>query len=203
MSSEPTEIGSEQPSVHEVSQTDAAREKETAWRQWMMVGIGWTALLSVIAVVISISALGSSNPHSTMMLGQQAAAVAPAAPAGPAQAVKLTIRSDTEHGRKGPDGKWHDAFLPANFTVHPGATVTVTVYNYDNMPHSFTSSSLSTSALINQNIPGGSASAPSRTTFTFKAPSTPGGYAWWCAMPCDPYAMAHVGFMRGIVTVAA
>jgi plastocyanin len=157
----------------------------------------------VIAVIISIVALASNNPHSTMIAGQYSAAVTPAAPAGPAEAVSLTIKSDTEHGRKGPDGKWHDAFLPANFTVHPGATVTVTVQNYDDMPHSFTSSTLSASQLINQNIPAGSSSAPSKTTFTFRAPTTPGSYPWWCAMPCDPWAMAHVGYMRGIVTVAA
>jgi plastocyanin len=200
---EPTEPDGEQPPVdEEVTQQQETSEKETAWRQWMMIGIGWTALLSLVAVIISIAALNSTNPRNTMVMGQQAAAVTPAAPAGRPEAVKLVIKSDTEHGKKGPDGKWHDAFLPANFKVHAGDTVTVTVYNYDDMPHSFTSSSLSSTQLINQNISEGSATAPSKTTFTFKAPSAPGRYSWWCALPCDPYAMAHVGYMRGYVTVA-
>jgi plastocyanin len=117
--------------------------------------------------------------------------------------VKLVVKSDVEHGKRGSDGKWHDAFLPGDFTVHPGDTVTVTVYNYDNMMHSFTSSSLSSAQLINQMIPAGSAGSPSQTTFRFTAPSKPGKYAWWCAVPCDPWAMAHDGFMRGYVTVAS
>jgi plastocyanin len=118
---------------------------------------------------------------------------------GKTQAVALSIRSDTEHGKLGPDGNWHDAFLPADFTVHAGDTVTVTAYNYDSEPHSFSSPSLG----VNQTIPGGSASAPQKVTFTFTAPSKSGRYQWWCALPCDPYAMATDGFMRGNVTVSA
>ena len=115
------------------------------------------------------------------------------------QAVTLNVRSDSEHGKLGPDGRWHDAFLPADFTVHPGYTMTVTVYNYDDMPHSFTSDALG----VSQTIPGGSTSAPSQTTFTFTAPAKAGSYQWWCAVPCDPWAMAHDGYMRGHVTVTA
>ena len=120
-----------------------------------------------------------------------------AAPHG-SQAVTLRVKSDTEHGKLGPDGSWHDAFLPAGFTVRAGESVTVTVYNYDDMPHSFTSQALG----VNQTILGGSASAPSKTTFTFTAPSQPGNYLWWCALPCDPYSMSTIGFMRGYVTVS-
>jgi hypothetical protein len=46
-------------------------------------------------------------------------------------------------------------------------------------------------------------SAPTHATFTFTAPNKPGKYAWWFAVPCDPWAMAHDGFMRGYVTVTA
>lgn len=204
MSMEPTPPDEEAPSAEEESQ-GAAREgsaaREKAWRERMMVGVGWTALLSVVAVIIAISALGASNPKTTIDLTQARAAVTTA----PAQhqAVKLIVKSGDEHGKLGPGGVWHDAFLPADFTVHPGARVTVTVLNYDNMPHSFTASSLSPSTLMNQTIAAGSATAPSTTTFTFTAPSSPGKYAWWCAMPCDPYSMAHDGYMRGYVTVAA
>jgi plastocyanin len=118
-----------------------------------------------------------------------------AAPSG--ESVKLTIKSDTEKGKKGSDGAWHDALLPADFSVKAGATVSVTVYNYDDMPHSFDSSGLGT----NVTIPGGSENKPSETTFTFRAPQKAGSYDWYCAMPCDPWAMAHNGFMKGRVTV--
>lgn len=206
MANQTSTPGADQPAADEradeFAEPEARTPKEQAWREWMMVGMGLTALLSVIAMVISLAALGSSNPHTTMMMGQgYGAQVRPAALK--TEDVRLVIKSDTEHGKMGPDGKWHDAFLPANFTVHAGDRVTVTVRNYDTMPHSFTSSSLSSSQLINQMIPAGSADSPSTTTFTFIAPSSAGRYSWWCAMPCDPYAMSHVGFMRGYVTVAA
>jgi uncharacterized cupredoxin-like copper-binding protein len=110
----------------------------------------------------------------------------------------LVIRSDDEHGKKGPDGKWHDAFLPANFTVLAGVPVKVTVYNYDDGAHSFTSSTLG----VNQLIPGAKGGTPSKTTFTFTAKKS-GKYLWWCNQPCDPWAMSHVGFMRGYVNVVA
>lgn len=101
--------------------------------------------------------------------------------------------------KRGRDGKWHDAAVPAIFTVHAGDKVTVTAYNHDSSPHTFTASTLNT----NQVIPGGSAGNPSQATFTFTAPTKPGRYQWWCSIPCDPYSMAHVGFMRGYVTVTA
>jgi plastocyanin len=202
----------------EAAATDPGAKKERAWRDWMMVGLGLTGLLSILAVIVAVDALSSSNPSNTMMTGQSAGTMASrmavigesgsagqgsgATAAGKSEAVKLVIKSDAEHGKRGPDGKWHDAFLPGDFKVQPGATVTVTVLNYDNMTHSFTSSALSSAQLINQMFPAGSASSPSETTFKFTAPSTPGKYAWWCAVPCDPWAMAHDGFMRGYVTVA-
>ena len=119
-------------------------------------------------------------------------------PAKP-EAIKLAVKADDEHGRLGPDGKWHDAFLPADFTVHAGAKVTVTVSNYDGGAHTFTSPAMHLNAVI----PAGSMQHPHETTFTFTAPKQAGRYAWWCAMPCDPWAMAHDGYMRGYVTVAA
>lgn len=115
------------------------------------------------------------------------------------QTVILNVKSDAEHGKFGPAGNWEDAFLPANFSVRAGETVTVTVYNYDDMPHSFTSQSLG----VNRVIAGGTARRPTKVTFTLIAPSKTGRYLWWCALPCDPYSMATIGFMRGYVTVSA
>lgn len=203
----------------EAAISDPVASKETAWRSWMMGGLGVIGLLSMVAIIVAVSALATKNPSTTVVAGQAGAgtmaghmaggmsmgqpAGAGATAVGKPEAVKLVVKSDTEHGKRGSDGKWHDAFLPGDFTVHAGDTVTVTVYNYDNMMHSFTSSALSPAQLINQMIPAGSAGSPSQTTFKFTAPSKPGKYAWWCAVPCDPWAMAHDGFMRGYVTVAA
>lgn len=186
-----------------------ARSRDRVWQEWMMVGVGLTGLLSIMATIVAVVALARPGTPTVQAAPASSAAVASSNPTSgttagaKSEAVKLVIKSDSEHGRLGPDGKWHDAFLPANFTVHAGDRVTVTVYNYDTGQHSFTSSSLSATALINQTIPAGSPTAPSKTTFTFTAPDQTGQYAWWCAVPCDPWAMAHVGYMRGNVTVAA
>jgi plastocyanin len=131
-----------------------------------------------------------------------AVSVTGAATAAPAASttdhVALTIKSDTQHARKGPDGKWHDAYLPAAFTAKSGDTVVVTIRNYDPAPHTFTSKGLGLNVVIKK----GSARHPSVTTFTFRAPKA-GAYTWQCVAGCDPWAMTHLGFMEGRVTVTA
>lgn len=125
------------------------------------------------------------------------AAAAQASSVG-ATTVKLLVKADEEHAKKGPEGSWHDAYLPADFTVTPGERVTVHVYNYDEGKHSFTSPELG----VNVTIAGGSEKTPKETTFTFTAPAKAGSYQWFCDYPCDPWAMAHEGFMQGRVTVS-
>jgi len=184
----------------------AEDRRDRASRDWMKIAIGLVGLLSLTAIILSVFALAASNS------GTNASAAAPAtesaggsalgsaaAPLPAPQTIKVAVKADDEHGRLGPDGKWHDAFLPADVKVHPGAKVTVTVENYDGGAHTFTSPSLA----VNATLPGGSLSHPHQTTFTFTAPKKAGRYAWWCAMPCDPWAMSHDGYMRGYVTVAA
>ena len=171
--------------------------------------LGFTELAAVVAVLLSMASLLAVAFKLDNSGGEQIATAAMpmrggvmngipgnvAAPSG--ESVKLTIKSDEEEGKKGSDGNWHDAFLPADFSVGVGETVRVTVYNYDDMPHSFTAAQLG----ANVTIPGGSEDKPSVTTFTFKAPQKAGSYEWYCAIPCDPWAMSHDGFMRGHVTV--
>lgn len=185
---------------------DAGEAKERAWHEWMMVSVGLTCLVAVLAIIMSIVALGQGNTPGAVTVVAPAASRTPAAqaaaPAVKPEAVKLLVKADAEHGKLGPDGKWHDAFLPGDFTVHAGAKVTVTVYNYDGGPHTFTAPGLG----INEMIPGGGGSltaAPKEVSFTFTAPAKAGRYQWWCTVPCDPWAMTHDGYMRGYVTVKA
>lgn len=209
---ESTEPGPSNPEQHATG-NDAGATKDRAFREWMVIAVGLTGLMSVLAIIVAFVALASPSAQTTVMpasqvsagsmMGGSAQPSAAAAPAARPEAVKLSIKSDTEHGKRGPDGKWHDAFLPANFTVHAGAQVTVTVTNYDQSGHTFTSSTLSNTSVINQQIAPGTNSGPRTTKFTFRAPSRPGKYLWWCSMPCDPYAMSHIGYMRGYVTVTA
>ena len=111
--------------------TDAKRDG--AWREWTAVAIGLTGLLSVLAVIISLVALSSSSKTPTTTI-QQAAAPTQRGRAVPAPApldVKMNVKTDTEHGKRGSDGQWHDAILGGNFTAKAGQMVTVTVTNYD------------------------------------------------------------------------
>jgi plastocyanin len=116
----------------------------------------------------------------------------------PSESVTLAVKSDTEHAKKGSDGKWHDAFLPGNFTARSGSKVTVSISNYDTAVHTFTSSALG----LNVKIAAGSAANPKVTTFSFTAPKA-GNYTWMCMGNCDTWAMTHMGFMFGSVKITA
>jgi plastocyanin len=209
MTSSDDEPNVDSSGTHDRVVVEKGETGDRAWREWMTIGMGLTGLLSILSTIVAVVALANPGtqptPASASMSAMMASSAMPAstAPAAKTDAVKLTIKSDDEHGKRGPDGKWHDAYLPANFTVHAGDRVTVTVYNYDTGSHTFTSPTLSAAGLINEMIPAGSENAPHKTTFTFTAPSQTGKYLWWCAMPCDPWAMAHIGYMRGYVTVVA
>jgi plastocyanin len=160
---------------------------------------GFTVLAATFAVLLSMTALLAVAFKLDHSGNTQAASAATdtAAGAPTVEEFKVVVKSDDEHGKKGPEGTWHDAFLPADLTVKAGATVRVTVYNYDEGPHSFFSPELG----ANASIPAGSESSPSKTTFTFHAPQKAGSYEWYCTMPCDPWAMEHLGYMKGDVKV--
>ncbi len=109
----------------------------------------------------------------------------------------------------GPDNRTHDAFVPCNFTFYSGQTANLTIVNFDDMPHSFTSPTLN----VDFHAPGSLAlGVPSVSHFQFSGPAA-GSYRWWCAIPCDSdaggWAMTtgndgqpgQVGFMGGYVTV--
>ncbi len=208
------------------AQEDERVAKDRAWHEWMMVGVGLTGLLAILAVIVSVAALSSGGTRTTTVMqaapatgagtampmssrsrsgtamgtmGTSGQSTSGASSSGKTENVKLVMKSDSEQAVKGPDGKYHDAVIPANFSIHAGDMVTVTVYNYDDMPHTWTAPMFNANAIV----PSGSEDAPSKTTFTFTAPSKPGQYQWWCAVPCDPYSMTHNGLMRGVVTVTA
>lgn len=181
--------------------------RNRAWREWLAIGEGLTALLSVCAIIISFVALSNSSsgtsasaaPTSAMSNMPMGSGAAAATSTVKPEAVSMSFRSDVEHGKKGPDGTWHDAGVPAIYAVHAGATVTLTLYNYDTSPHSFTSPRLG----VDQVVPGGSPSNPSQVIVKYTAPTKAGHYEWWCKFPCDPWAMTHNGYMRGYIIVHA
>lgn len=196
---------------------------------------GAALIFSVVALTVAlVRSTGNgtgSNMAATMAThggtaaGSQAATPAAPSAALPVKDVKLTLKGGA---KPGPKGQSYDAFLPTtDLRVRAGQTVRVTVYNYDDMPHSFTSPALAKGAAIpageqqtqgtaqdlkvmpmpgigiDQLILPGSDRRPSKTTFTFTAPGKAGTYIWYCKIPCDAWAMAHLGYMRGRVIVTS
>ena len=79
-------------------------------------------------------------------------------------------------------------------SVRAGAKVT----NYDAEIHTFTASGLMVSAVI----AAAKGTKSVVTSFSFTAPTKQGAYTWFCAVPCAPWAMTHLGYMKGRVAVA-
>lgn len=138
-------------------------------------------------------------------------------PASPARAKATTVYKTmimVGHvlGQKAPDGLQHDTTYGASFSVEKGQRVIVTVYNWDEGPHTITAAGLK----LNVKIPGAineEKGVPSKTTFSFTATKV-GKFRWFCALPCDArqnyWAMkpskggvGQEGYMAGYVSVTA
>jgi plastocyanin len=143
-----------------------------------------------IALVFAVAAVAA--------LAVSAAGTAAAKPSSSTPRVTILVKSDDEHAKKGPDGKWHDAFLPANPVVRAGIKTTITFVNYDGGVHSMVAPGLG----LNVKIPAAKGSTPGRVTITLDAKKA-GSYDWWCGSPCDPWSMTHNGYMRGSIKVKA
>lgn len=98
----------------------------------------------------------------------------------------MTVSPDI---KPGPDGKLHDAFSVTNFDVRVGHPVKLVINNTDGAPHSITAPDAGVDIVIKPGI----------HTYTLLVHRT-GKFAWFCKYPCDPYAMSHVGYMRGYIT---
>lgn len=115
-----------------------------------------------------------------------------------AESVSLKI---VPAGKKGPDGKMHDAYIgKTTIKATVGEKVTVTVKNTDGGAHSFTAPGLK----VNEVFPGNKT-----TTFSFTVKKT-GKFQWFCDIPCDSeaghWAMSDThrpGYMGGTVVVTA
>lgn len=110
---------------------------------------------------------------SALLLAVAAIAALAAAATGTASAkvakrgssLTIVVKSDDEHAKKGPDGKWHDAFLPAYPVVTAGQPTRITFVNYDNGAHSMIAPGLN----LNVRIPAAKGSTPAAS----RSPSRP------------------------------
>lgn len=132
--------------------------------------------LPAALAVAALTACGSTPAAN----GGSASTAAP--PAGTSITMEvLNGEKATEFNILGPDGRGHDSYVPSQMTVLAGKSVSYTVINYDEGPHTFTIPELN----INQQIPGRKDdTTPSVTTFNLTFPKT-GTFRFYCALPCD------------------
>ena len=160
------------------------------------------AWLAFVVVVLAAVVLG-------LIIGYDLRPASTAVSSTPKTAdITLVVQSDV---KLGPDSKLHDAFTPCNFTVYAGQEVDLTIVNYDNGEHTFTSSSLGVNFIV---PPSNVTGVPTVSNFQFNE-ATVGVYRWYCAYPCDTdaggWAMTtgsdgqpdQIGYMGGFVTVLA
>lgn len=129
-----------------------------------------------------------------------------------------------EAGVKGPDGRNHDAYVPAGFVVAAGRPVRLTVINSDDGPHTMTFDNPHAGIgpfLVKPGKRVAHGVQPVSTTFEF-TPTKKGAFRWHCEAACDDggnrWAMGHAvtlqngashvasergedGFMAGYVVV--
>ncbi|HZD72971.1 MAG TPA: hypothetical protein VE776_03645, partial [Actinomycetota bacterium] len=161
------------------------------WVVWLGAAIGVVALLAGCSSAASggngagIGRNGGGTMHGgtpngggmgpAMMGGSNGTSSAATSVPPGAQRVQLVVNPQPLGGVKNPTGAVVDGFIPATFRMRVGVPVAVTVRNYDDMPHTWTSAALGVDAAI----PAGSASSPSTTTFVIN-PQAAGTFAWRC-----------------------
>lgn len=212
--------------LEELQREEDELERRTDGYQW---NHAVALALSTLAVIIAFAALAvaltrnQGVAHMSMPVAASAPSSAIVANGSsgatglPVKRIAMAVKPDA---RLGTDGNKHDAFGPStDLTVKSGQLVRMTISNYDDMPHSFTSPGLAAGAAIplseqqrqgsgqdlkvmpgpgvglDVNLPGATGKGPSKTTFTFRAPKRAGTYVYYCKLPCDPWAMSHFGYM--------
>jgi heme/copper-type cytochrome/quinol oxidase subunit 2 len=138
------------------------------------------ALIAVDIVLVNGIQPAQAHPVTQVVKISGAPAVQPT--------VDLTVSPEIKPGA---DGKLHDAFSVTNFYVHAGQPIKLVINNTDDAAHSIVAPSAGVSITVK----------PGTHTYTLIVRKA-GRFQWFCGMPCDPYSMAHDGYMRGFITAS-
>jgi hypothetical protein len=162
----------------------------------VLAGLGIFA--AVVMSMVALIQTGQAGGTGTASARGPAAAMSPAtmspaamsssASAAAPQVVDLKV---VPEGKKGPEGKLHDVFTVSEFHVRVGQPLTLHIDNTDTAPHSITSAEAGVNIVIQ----------PGTHDYTLEVAKA-GKFEWNCALPCDPWAMAHAGYMAGYVTAS-
>lgn len=151
---------------------------------------GVSLLLGAVGVVLALIAVDVVLINGTQPA--QARPVTQVVKISGAPTVQQTVDLTVSPGVKpGPDGKLHDAFSVTNFYVHVGQPVKLVINNTDSAEHSIAAPAAGVMIMVK----------PGMHTYTLLVRKA-GRFQWLCMMPCDPYSMAHDGYMRGYITAS-
>jgi len=170
--------------------TEARYQREfgaAAARKFGLRALAGAGILA--ALVMSLVALARTTPTTLAAANQAAAALPTGAPSALTKVIELKVIAS---GKKGPDGKLHDDFTVTDFHVTVGQPLTLRIDNTDTVSHSITSPEAGVSIIV----------LPGTRDYTLLVKQA-GKFEWRCAFPCDPWSMAHVGYMRGFITATA
>jgi heme/copper-type cytochrome/quinol oxidase subunit 2 len=147
-------------------------------------------VLSILALFLSLAAFANEPKQAPqyVTVKQYVTKTVQVATPVPTKTVALKVGPSW---KKGPDGKLHDAFSVTSFHLTAGKAITLRITNFDTVPHSITSPQAGVDIVAQ----------PGTHDYTLNV-SKPGTYVWFCRMGCDPWSMAHLGYMRGTIVVS-
>jgi plastocyanin len=158
---------------------------EAAARKFGLKALAGVGILA--AVLMSTVALVKSSERQEARAASQAAAQATALPPV-AKVVGLSVIAEY---KRGPEGEKHDAFTTTEFAVRAGQPQELRIDNTDDVRHSITAPEAGVNIVV----------MPGTHTYTLLV-KHPGSFRWFCAFPCDEWAMQHPGYMAGYITVS-
>ena len=153
---------------------------------WSSVALGAIAVVLALIAADVLLVGGTQSPASA-----QTRPVTNVVKVSGAAVQSVVYLSVTPGIKPGPDGKLHDAFSVTNFYTHVGQPVKLVINNTDTVDHSITAPDIGVSIVAK----------PGTHTYTLLVHRA-GRFEWHCMMPCDPYSMSHIGYMRGYITAS-
>jgi hypothetical protein len=158
---------------------------EAAARRFGLKALAGAGILAV--VLMSTIALVRSSEKKEARAAAQAAAQFAALP----PVAKMVALSVIPEYKPGPEGEKHDAFTTTEFAVQAGRPQELRIDNTDDVRHSITAPEAGVNIVL----------MPGTHTYTLLV-KHPGSFRWFCAFPCDEWAMQHPGYMAGYITVS-
>jgi hypothetical protein len=158
---------------------------EAAARRFGLKALAGAGILAVV-LMSTIALVRSSEKREARAAAQAAAQFAALPPVA-----KMVALSVIPEYKPGPEGEKHDAFTTTEFAVQAGRPQELRIDNTDDVRHSITAPEAGVNIVL----------MPGTHTYTLLV-KHPGSFRWFCAFPCDEWAMQHPGYMAGYITVS-